>query len=158
MRFVSFWFSRSLPRVRFFNHKQLDKTDDFFFGCGEFTYFRPFLSSSRCVFCEKCEKYTFKISPRAAQIQARLLRVENQQLWSAIAAVCSSCACNSSPPLKSVLSREKTLHRNARNSSGEVYDAATSSVINKKCLNSYVNFASFEFTFSTFRRAHFPLV
>lgn len=36
---------------------------------------------------------------------------------------------------KCVLSREKTLHRNARNSSGEVYDAATSSVINKKCLN-----------------------
>lgn len=59
----------------------------------------------------------------------------------------SACSCG-----KSVLSREKTLHRNARKGNGEVYDAATSSVINKKCLNSYVNHFGWTIVVSTFAK------
>lgn len=59
----------------------------------------------------------------------------------------SACSCG-----KSVLSREKTLHRNARKGNGEVYDAATSSVINKKCLNSYVNHFGWTISVSTFSK------
>ena len=71
-----------------------------------------------------------KQSERSSKIYCDCIALRHMQFFSTVAFV--QCG-------KSVLSREKTLHRNARKANGEVYDAATSSVINKKCLNSYVN-------------------
>lgn len=126
------------------------------FGCGELFFL---LRSHRAI--GRSENTNLKFFPVSHE-HCRLREMQEKrklawQLCSAIAIVCTSAiVCNFSPsPVESVLSREKTLHRNARKGV-EVYDAATSSVINKKCLKSYVNFFLFENLLAPFPRFEGP--